>query len=87
MSENHVPTSGEIPEISVVMPCLNEARTLGACIDEAKTALTTLGAPWEIVVADNGSSDGSQEIAVARGARVVAKAGTEFGGRAFYGAK
>jgi glycosyltransferase involved in cell wall biosynthesis len=58
-------------ELSVVMPCLNEAATLAKCIDEAQAALRSAGIRGEIIVADNGSSDGSQLIAASRGARVV----------------
>ena len=58
-------------ELSVVMPCLNESDTLKACIDKAQRALEQHGIAGEIVVADNGSSDGSQEIARRLGARVV----------------
>ena len=58
-------------ELSIVMPCLNEAETLGACIGKAKRAIDRLRVGAEIVVADNGSSDGSQAIARDLGARVV----------------
>lgn len=58
-------------ELSVVIPCLNEAETLGVCIDKASSAIAELGIAGEVVVADNGSSDGSREIAAAHGARVV----------------
>lgn len=58
-------------EISIVMPCLNEAETLTFCIDEAMQALADLGLRGEVVIADNGSSDGSQRIAAQAGARVV----------------
>lgn len=58
-------------EVSVVMPCLNEARTVGRCVDKAIAALKDLGVHAEVVVADNGSTDGSQEIAREHGARVV----------------
>jgi len=58
-------------ELSIVMPCLNEAETLGRCIQKARGSLAALGVAGEIVVADNGSSDGSQAIAVSMGARVV----------------
>ena len=54
-----------------MIPCLNEARTLGACISQARESLERLGVDGEIVVADNGSDDGSQAIAAERGARVV----------------
>jgi glycosyltransferase involved in cell wall biosynthesis len=58
-------------ELSIVMPCLNEAETLGRCIQKARGSLAALGVAGEIVVADNGSSDGSQAIAISMGARVV----------------
>lgn len=58
-------------EVSVVMPCLNEADTLATCIGKAQRALRDAGIDGEIVVADNGSRDGSQAIATAQGARVV----------------
>lgn len=58
-------------EISVVMPCLNEARTLPACIAAAKRAIEQHGLAAEIIVADNGSTDGSIDIATNLGARVV----------------
>ena len=57
--------------LTLLIPCLNEARTLPGCLDEAQQALQSLGVTGEIVVADNGSTDGSAEIAAARGARVV----------------
>ncbi len=57
--------------VSVVMPCLNEAETLEKCIATARLALEAAGMPGEIVVADNGSTDGSPEIAARAGARVV----------------
>lgn len=53
------------------MPCLNEAETLAACIAEAQAALKEADIEGEIIVADNGSTDGSQRIALAMGARVV----------------
>jgi glycosyltransferase involved in cell wall biosynthesis len=58
-------------ELSIVMPCLNEAETLGTCIEKARRALRELNVAGEIVVADNGSTDGSQAIATRMGARVV----------------
>ena len=70
MDEAHE-TSGFCPEVSIVMPCLNEAETLAACIAEATAALTNAGIDGEIIVADNGSTDGSQEIASLMGAKVV----------------
>ncbi len=58
-------------EVSVVMPCLNEAPSIGRCVDKARAALATAGVKGEVVVADNGSDDGSAEIAREHGARVV----------------
>jgi glycosyltransferase involved in cell wall biosynthesis len=61
----------ETIEVSVVMPCLNEAETLEACIRKAQRALLEANIAGEIIVADNGSSDGSIEIAQRLGAQVV----------------
>ena len=61
----------EALELSIVMPCLNEAETLATCIGKAKRFLDAHGVSGEIIVADNGSSDGSQEIARRLGVRVV----------------
>jgi glycosyltransferase involved in cell wall biosynthesis len=58
-------------ELSIVMPCLNEAETLAVCIGKARRSLRELNCDGEIIVADNGSSDGSQQIAARCGARVV----------------
>jgi len=58
-------------EISVVMPCLNEEKTIGACVAEALDTLERAGLRGEVVVADNGSTDHSVEIARSLGARVV----------------
>ncbi len=58
-------------ELSVVMPCLNEADTLATCIEKAQRAMAEHGIVGEVVIADNGSTDGSVEIAERRGARVV----------------
>jgi glycosyltransferase involved in cell wall biosynthesis len=57
--------------LSILMPCLNEARTLGTCIAKAKRYLARQKFHGEIIVADNGSTDGSQEIAESLGAQVV----------------
>jgi glycosyltransferase involved in cell wall biosynthesis len=59
------------PELSVVMPCLNEARTIAICIRKAQESFERIGISGEVVVADNGSTDGSQQIAEELGARVV----------------
>ncbi|HMP07558.1 MAG TPA: glycosyltransferase family 2 protein [Lacipirellulaceae bacterium] len=58
-------------ELSVVMPCLNEADTLATCINKARRTMDDHGIVGEIVVADNGSTDGSVEIAMRLGARVI----------------
>ena len=58
-------------EVSVVMPCLNEAETLATCIEKAQRALQENDITGEVIVADNGSTDGSQIIAGRKGARVV----------------
>lgn len=58
-------------ELTILMPCLNEAETLAVCIGKAKSYLDRSGIAGEVVVADNGSTDGSQAIAEAAGARVV----------------
>src|SRR5579862_2610367 len=65
-----LPATGR-PLVSAVMPCLNEERTLGICIDKALRAFGEMGVAGEVVVADNGSSDRSVEIAAAHGARIV----------------
>lgn len=57
-------------ELTILMPCLNEAETLEVCINKAKTFLETSGISGEILIADNGSTDGSVEIAKRCGARV-----------------
>jgi len=59
-------------EVSVVMPCLNEADTVTSCVEKAVRCLRDLGVHGEVLVADNGSTDGSQKLATAAGARVVA---------------
>lgn len=67
-----MPWSQELPvELSVVIPCLNESKTLGTCIHEAKVALLENRISGELIIADNGSTDGSQAIAEQCGATVV----------------
>jgi glycosyltransferase involved in cell wall biosynthesis len=63
--------AGESPEVSIVMPCLDEARTIATCIRKAYWALRENGIDGEIIVADNGSRDGSTALASHLGARVV----------------
>jgi glycosyltransferase involved in cell wall biosynthesis len=66
-------------ELTVLMPCLNEATTVGECVDAAQGALRALGVDGEVLVADNGSTDGSADVARAHGARVVAVAERGYG--------
>ena len=66
-------------ELTILMPCLNEAETLATCIAKARGFLTRTGIEGEVLIADNGSTDGSQEIAIAAGARVVAVAERGYG--------
>ncbi len=67
-----VPIPSPAPlELTVVMPCLNEALTITGCVREAMDALAASGIAGEVVVADNGSTDGSQDLATKAGARVV----------------
>ena len=58
-------------ELTILMPCLNESKTLKTCIDKAQKFLSDNNIDGEILIADNGSTDGSQEIAKNAGARVV----------------
>lgn len=58
-------------ELTILMPCLNEAETIAACINKAKKFLDRTGVAGEVLIADNGSTDGSQQIAQSLGARVV----------------
>jgi glycosyltransferase involved in cell wall biosynthesis len=59
------------PELTIVMPCLNEAETLESCIEKAQRYLRESGVTGEIVIGDNGSTDGSIDIALRGGARVI----------------
>lgn len=68
---SNVTPSVDAMELSILMPCLNEAETLKSCIVKARQFLARAQVNGEVVIADNGSSDGSQEIAVSAGARVV----------------
>jgi copper chaperone CopZ len=60
-----------VTELTILMPCLNEAETIETCIRKAKGYLERSGISGEVVIADNGSTDGSQAMAEALGARVV----------------
>lgn len=66
-------------ELSIVIPCLNEAETLGVCIEKANKSIAAAGLSAEVIVADNGSTDGSIEIAQKLGARVINVAGKGYG--------
>jgi glycosyltransferase involved in cell wall biosynthesis len=57
--------------LSVIFPCLNEIETLGICIKDAQKFLDNSGVEYEIIVSDNGSVDGSQELAISLGARLI----------------
>ncbi len=61
----------QTPLVSVVLPCLNEAQGVGACVELALRALREMNVPGEVLVVDNGSTDGSAEIAEKAGARVI----------------
>jgi glycosyltransferase involved in cell wall biosynthesis len=77
--KRHESSAPEAVEVSIVMPCLNEAETLAACIQKAQQAIERGGLAAEIIVADNGSTDGSQVIAKELGARVVPVARMGYG--------
>src|SRR5260370_29935602 len=70
-AENPVTVVSSRFEVSVVIPCLNEARSIAICIDKARASFSSAGVSGEVVVADNGSTDGSIEIAEQHVARVV----------------
>ena len=78
------PPAENVLELSVVMPCLNEAETLQVCIEKSQRAFREHHILGEVIVADNGSSDGSPEIAERLGARVV-KVGKKGYGSALMG--
>ncbi|MCA3279972.1 MAG: glycosyltransferase family 2 protein [Roseomonas sp.] len=67
----HIGKDASVVELTILMPCLNEAETLAACIEKAMGFLARSGIAGEVLIADNGSSDGSQDIARGLGARVV----------------
>jgi glycosyltransferase involved in cell wall biosynthesis len=72
-------------KLTILMPCLNEAETLGLCIKKAGLWIAASGADAEVLVADNGSTDGSQAIALGLGARVVAVEEKGYGSALFHG--
>ena len=67
------------PLVSVVIPCLDEVRSIGTCVRKAIEALATMGVSAEVVVVDNGSTDGSADVACAAGAVVVHEATRGYG--------
>lgn len=69
----------ETLELTILMPCLNEAETLAACVEKAQGFLARSGIAGEVLISDNGSTDGSQAIAEALGARVVTAAQRGYG--------
>jgi glycosyltransferase involved in cell wall biosynthesis len=69
--QTHAEPRPHAPYLTVVLPCLNEAETLATCIRKARACMEQLGIDGEVLVADNGSTDGSPEIARREGARVV----------------
>ena len=70
-ADHHHSQSGDL-DITVLMPCLNEAETVAVCVGKARRWLASSGLRGEVLVADNGSTDGSQELARSAGARIVA---------------
>jgi glycosyltransferase involved in cell wall biosynthesis len=73
-------TTEQLPvELSIVMPCLNEAHTVGGCVTKAISYLATRQIKGEVIVADNGSADDSRKIAESLGARVVPVAARGYG--------
>ncbi len=84
MADDHtldISNGSEAPafDLSFVFPCLNEEATLGTCIQQVSESLAKSGVRYEIVVADNGSTDNSQEIALAKGCRVIPVAQRGYG--------
>ena len=73
-------------QLTILMPCLNEAETLSKCIGKAKAWISSSGISAEVLIADNGSTDGSQAIAESLGARVIHVAQRGYGSALFHGA-
>jgi glycosyltransferase involved in cell wall biosynthesis len=72
-------------QLTILMPCLNEAETLALCINKANDWVSRSGIPTEVLVADNGSTDGSQAIAESLGARVIPVQQRGYGSALFHG--
>jgi glycosyltransferase involved in cell wall biosynthesis len=81
------PAVAETCEVSVILPCLNEAETVGSCVTKALDTLRRLGIRGEVVLVDNGSTDGSPEIAERGGARVVRESRRGYGSALMRGAE
>ena len=80
-------SDGNRTELSILMPCLNEAETLEICIKKAQKSLEDLNVTGEVIIADNGSTDGSPEIAASLGARVIHVAEKGYGSALLGGIK
>ncbi len=72
-------------QLTILMPCLNEAETLGTCIRKANAWIARAGMEAEVLIADNGSTDGSQALAESLGARVVSVSERGYGSALFHG--
>ena len=72
-------------QLTILMPCLNEAETLALCINKANAWALHSGIQTEVLIADNGSTDGSQAIAESLGARVILVAQRGYGSALFHG--
>ena len=83
-----IPAATQEPlEVSVILPCLNEAETMEVCVTKAVSTLARLGLRGEVIVVDNGSTDGSQAIAARCGARVVQEPRRGYGSALMRGAE
>lgn len=69
----------EAPDLSIVMPCLNEEATVGRCVEDAQAFLAGRSLRGEVIVADNGSTDASARIAAEHGARVIRESRQGYG--------
>lgn len=77
----------KLPRLTILMPCLNEAQTLSACIKKAGHWIERSGIDTEILIADNGSTDGSQQMAIENGAKVIQVIQRGYGAALYHGAK
>jgi glycosyltransferase involved in cell wall biosynthesis len=82
---NALPVNDADIELTVLMPCLNEAETLASCIRKARACIDRLGLSAEVIVADNGSTDDSRQIAIAEGAQVVDVPERGYGSALYHG--